>query len=241
MAEKDPKDYGSQYWLRLAVNDGRELMNRETARVLDLPPGEEIEWLSPLPPAYTEYQDQQFLDQLGITLSEVPLREFWPKGGPVWDALARTNRGKALLIEAKAHIPEINTPQSGATPKSLQHIARSLNETRAFLNANHIVDWTRTFFQYTNRLAHLYLLRQLNKVDAYLVNVYFINESHMQGPSTVEEWRGALTLLKAHLGIARTKFSPFIKEVFLDIEELRELANKRLQADGLQPSASGHP
>lgn len=227
MIEKNQKNYGSQYWLRVAVNGGCQVVNRETAAVLTLAPGEEIEWLSPLAPDYAEYQDQQFLDRLGISLPSFPLHDFWPRGGPVWDALARTNKGKALLVEAKAHIPEMNTPESGASTKSLQQISKSLEETRAFLNVNNSVNWARTFFQYTNRLAHLYLLRQLNGIDAYLVNVYFLHEAHMHGPSTIEEWKGALALLKAHLGIGRTKLSPFIKEVFIDVEELRSSANQR--------------
>jgi hypothetical protein len=226
--EKDQKNYGSQYWLRVAVNGGREVMNREAVAALTLGPSEEIEWISPLPPAYTEYQDQHFLDQLGITLSSVPLRDFWPKGGPFWDALARTNKGKTLLIEAKAHIPEVNSPESGASPKSLKRIAKSLNEARAFLEADPIVDWTRTFFQYTNRIAHLYLLRELNGIDAYLVNVYFLNDTVMKGPTSVEEWIGAITLLKTHLGVTRTKLSPFMKDLFINVNELKEVSNQQI-------------
>ena len=105
MMEQDEKDYGSQYWLRVAVNGARDVINREVRAVVALAAGEEIEWISPLAPAYTEYQDQQFVDQLRITLPAVPLKDFWPKGGPVWDALARTPKGRVFLIEAKAHIP----------------------------------------------------------------------------------------------------------------------------------------
>ena len=130
------------------------------------------------------------------------------------------------MVEAKAHIPEVNSPESGASPQSLKRIAARLNETRAFLNADPIVDWTRTFFQYTNRIAHLYLLRELNGIDAYLVNVYFLNETRMKGPAKVDEWKGALALLKTHLGVTRTKLSPYMKDLFLDVEELRNASNQ---------------
>jgi hypothetical protein len=83
-------------------------------------------------------------------------------------------------------------------------------------------------------------LRKLNDIDAYLLNIYFINEARMKGPSTVEEWKGALALLKTHLGITRTKMTPFMKDLFIDVDELRQVSNKRLQSDGLQPTASGH-
>jgi hypothetical protein len=227
---KEERVYGSQYWLRVAVNDARDVINREVREVVPLDVREKIEWISPLAPDYAEYQDQQFVDRLRITLPVVPLRDFWPKGGPVWDSLARTSdpNVKIFLIEAKAHIPEINSSESGASPKSLQRIAKSLNETKTFLDANAVVDWTRTFYQYTNRLAHLYLLRELNGIDAYLLNIYFTNDIRMKGPSTVEEWKAALTLLKTHLGITRTKLTPFIKDLFIDVNELKQILNKCL-------------
>jgi hypothetical protein len=222
--KKAEKMYGSQYWLRVAVNDARNVINRKIREVVTLEEGEKIEWISPLAPTYTEYQDQEFINRLRITLPTVPLKDFWPKGGPVWDALARTPKDKVFLIEAKAHIQEIDSSESVASPKSLQRIAKSLNETRTFLDANPIVDWTRTFYQYTNRLVHLYLLRELNGIDAYFLNVYFINDIRMKGPLTVEEWKGALTLLKTHLGITRTRMSPFIKDLFIDVDELKNTA-----------------
>ncbi|MDI6853031.1 MAG: hypothetical protein QME75_05425 [Deltaproteobacteria bacterium] len=220
MMEHNNKMYGSQYWLRIAVNEAREIFNQKVIEAVSLDVGEQIEWISPLAMAYTEYQDQQFVEKLRINL-KIPLKDFWPKGGPVWDALARTSNpeGKVFLIEAKAHIPEINSSVSGASPRSLQRIAKSLNETKAFLDANPIVDWTRTFYQYTNRIAHLYFLRKLN-------NIYFINDTRMGGPSTIEEWKGALALLKTHLGITRTKLTPFMKDLFIDVDDLRQFLRK---------------
>lgn len=222
------KDYGSQYWMRVAVNRARGIIDRELASAIAITPVP-VDWVSPLAPDYREYQDQEVVARLGLELKKLPLSDFWPKGGPVWDGLARTltettpvSTKKVFLIEAKAHIPEVNSPGSGASPQSLKRIAARLNETRAFLNADPIVDWTRTFFQYTNRIAHLYLLRELNDIDAYLVNVYFLNEKKMKGPTTVEEWKGALALLKKHLGVTRTKLSPYMKDLFINVDELRE-------------------
>jgi len=223
----DTKEYGSQYWLRLAVNYAPGIIYREIIKAVDDAKDQQIEWLSPLPPDFTEYRDQAFLDKLRLTLPRMQLENFWPKGGPVWDALARTAKGHVFLCEAKAHIPEVNSPKSGASSKSLRRIAASLNETRAFLNADPIVDWTRTFFQYTNRIAHLYFLREINGIDAYLINVYFLNDTTMHGPTSVSEWKGALTLLKTHLGVTRTKLSPFMKDIFIDIEELKKARTSR--------------
>jgi len=235
---KQEQNYGSQHWLRVAVNKARSVINREVTLVAEIPPDEQIEWISPLEPEYKEYHDQKFVNKLRVHLPRIGLRDFWPKWGPVWDALARTTNERIFLIEAKAHIPEMNSPESGASPKSLKRIAKSLNETRAFLDADPVVDWSRTFFQYTNRIAHLYLLRELNDIQAYLINIYFLNDTEMDGPSTIQEWKGALTLLKTHLGITRCKLTPFMKDLFIDVEELRRVSNEQIHL-GDDPRRTG--
>jgi len=50
--------------------------------------------------------------------------------------------------------------------------------------------WPQIFDQYANRLAHLYLLCVENDVDAYLVMLYFYNDAEMDGPISVDQWRG---------------------------------------------------
>lgn len=233
--KRSEKEYGSQYWLRISVNRAPAILNAAVARVLELSPDDEIRWVSPLAPRYTEFQDEAFLRALGIDLPNVQLKDFWPDGGPVWDALARTKAGKLVISEAKAHISELDSPGSGATPKSLNRIAKSLNQTRAFLDAKPLVDWTRTFFQYTNRVAHLYLLRELNGLDAHLVNIYFLNEDRLKGPSTVDEWKGALTLLKTHLGVTRHVLSRYMHDVFLNVDDLKGSVEQGNPAERLKP------
>jgi hypothetical protein len=56
--------YGSQHWLRTAVNQAREVINREIRQHISLEADESIEWVSPLVPDYAEYQDQQFVEQI---------------------------------------------------------------------------------------------------------------------------------------------------------------------------------
>jgi hypothetical protein len=215
------KDKGSQHWLQVAANERCTILDVAIHSQIGLAEDETINWISPIAPDYCEYQDDTFLEKLKIDLPKVSLKEFWPDGGPVWDGLGRTSHNKVLLIEAKSHIPEIDSPGSAASPKSLDQIAKSLNQTRAFLDAKPLVDWTRTFFQYTNRIAHLYFLRELNAIDAVLLNVYFLNDTEMHGPSSEEEWKGAITLLKTHLGITRTKLTPHIKDIFIDVNDLK--------------------
>jgi hypothetical protein len=177
-----------------------------------------VTWLSPLrDDEHAEYSDAHFLQRLGTSLDRRPRRGFWPARGPVWDGLAKTSRGDLLLVEAKAHIPEIVSPPSGAGEASLERLARSLEETRKFLNSKSKHPWTGTFYQYTNRLAHLYLLRELNRLPAWLVLACFVGAEDVRGPATANEWRGALKLLDPYLGLGRHRLSPFVVHVFPDV------------------------
>lgn len=47
----------------------------------------------------------------------------------------------------------------------------------------------RNLYQYANRLAHLYHLRHLNGLWAYLVFLYFCGDADTEGPAIPDEWR----------------------------------------------------
>ena len=212
---------GSQKWIQMLVNEKPNFLNSLIRTQLDLPSTEKIRWHSPIAEdEYAEYQDQAFLDLLSIKLPEVSLSDFWPSRGPVWDGLGKSKTGKIFLVEAKSHIPELLSPGTGAGERSLKKIKRSLNETKTFLNSNSEHDWTSTFYQYTNRLVHLYLLRALNEVPAYLVFVYFVNDKDMNGPKSIDEWLGAIKPLHSFLDIGRHKLSKYITDIFIDIDEI---------------------
>jgi len=212
---------GSQKWIQKLVNEKPDLFNSLIRTQLDLPDTDKITWHSPIAgDEYAEYQDHPFLDLLSIKLPKISLSDFWPSRGPVWDGLGKSETGEVFLVEAKSHIPELLSPGTGAGERSLKKIKRSLNETKTFLNSNSEHDWTLTFYQYTNRLAHLYLLRALNKVPAYLVFVYFVNDKEMNGPKSIDEWNGALSLLTSYLGIGRHRLKKYIADIFIDVEML---------------------
>ena len=216
---------GSQKWLQLLVNQTPHLLDSAIAPHLSLSPTDKITWLSPLATdRYAEYRDDAFLKKLEPPVARVPLADFWPLPGPQWDGLGRTSRGESLLIEAKAHIPELLSPPTRATGRSLTDIRDSLERVKRAIGSRTGADWTRTFYQYTNRLAHLYFLRTLNRVPAYLVFVYLLNDTDMCGPKTAEEWAGALRLVQAQLGIDETRletaFRGAVIEVFIDVADI---------------------
>jgi len=216
-----PAQRGSQKWIQRVINDNPESLNSLVRKQLDLPGAETITWYSPLAEDdFAEYQDQAFLDLLDIKLPAISLAHFWPARGPCWDGLGKSETGNVFLVEAKAHISEILSSGTGAGERSLKKIRKSLDETKKFLNSESEHDWSSTFYQYTNRLAHLYLLRVLNGVPAYLVFIYFFNDEDMSGPESIDEWLGAMKLLHSFLGIGRHKLSKYIMDIFIDVQRL---------------------
>ena len=220
---------GSQRWLQLAVNRCPKVIDEAVAEAIGLEHGETIQWLSPLESdAFTEYQDHAFLERLGISPQYRLLEDFWPTWGPVWDGLARTSGGRHLLIEAKANIPEFDTSPTGARGGSLDKIRKAFDETRAYLKVRSKTDWSECFYQYANRLAHLYFLRELNRFDAALVFVYFVGDTTVSGrnPVPYEGWQIAVDLATHHLGILA--HSPWIRDnvadVFIDVGDLGHIA-----------------
>jgi hypothetical protein len=118
-----PAGKGSQKWIQILVNEKPHLLDHSITRELNLSKDDCINWLSPLRnEGYTEYFDEASLDILGVQLSRKPLRDFWPRNGPHWDALGKTAvSSKLLLVEAKSHIRELVTSVR-ANPASLRKI-----------------------------------------------------------------------------------------------------------------------
>jgi hypothetical protein len=223
MGKHIPRDnvMGSQRDLQQLIENRPGLLNSRIKTSLGLSEQLEIEWVSPIPPDYAEYSDDDFLRILDLDPNRIRLNEFWPNGGPHWDALGKGNDGSIFLVEAKAHISEMVSSPSGAGEDSLNKIRGELERTKAFLHAKANVDWTTYFFQYANRLAHLQFLRFDNKLSAFLVFIYFIGDQDVKGPSTKEEWLGAIELVHSFLGIGRTKLTPFITDVFVHVDEFK--------------------
>jgi len=214
---------GSQKWIQKLVNEKPELLNLQIRRNLKFSEDENIQWLSPLKSdRYAEYRDQAFINLLDVELKQTPLAQFWPKGGPQWDALGKSSSKKLFLVEAKSHISELISTLKARNPNSERRITESLKETRDHLGSDTDFDWSRGFYQYANRLAYLYLLRK-NQLPAYLVFVYFVNDLEMRGPTTIHEWKGAIELLHSYLGVRKHQLQKFITEIFIDVNDLNNV------------------
>lgn len=216
---------GSQKWIQVLVNQKTELLNSEIKTKAGLPLSEEIIWRSPLAADnYVEYKDEDFLKALEIQSLKSKLTGFWPASGPRWDALAKSSSGKLFLVEAKSHITELMSDCKASNSQSFKKINDSLNETKKRFGVKETYDWTKNFYQYANRLAHIYFLKESN-YKAWLVNVYFLNDSDMDGPKTVDEWKGAIRLMHRCLGLREHLLTKHVIDLFVDVTHLQGKSN----------------
>lgn len=199
---------GSQRWLQ-------ELVATSPVRLDDAIGLGRLEWLSPLEDDdWAEYRDQAFLGLLNVELEKRSLSAFWPSGGPVWDGLARTASGECVLIEAKAHVREMASTCAAASPVSIAKIRAALDECKVFLGVDPAYDWCERFYQYANRLAHAYLMNDLNSVPTHLVFLNFVGDSDMNGPASKAEWESAIDLAHEALGV-RGKMPAYARDAFV--------------------------
>ena len=217
---QDSESHGSLRDLQILINEKSDLLDKEVSNILNK--NICITWKSPIKTdQFAEYRDEDFLKLLDLESKiKVPLENFWPKLGPQWDALGLNDK-TVFLVEAKANVPEIVSSPTSAGPESKSRIIDAFAEVKEYLNIHNNVDWTGTFYQYANRIAHLYYLKILNGIDAYLINIYFLNDKSVEGPSTKKEWKGVLTVIKQYLGISkRNKLDKYMLDIFIDTNNL---------------------
>jgi hypothetical protein len=201
--------HGSRRQLQDYVNEKADILSQTVLAAL--PPrlaelAATIRWVSPLARNdYQECRDGDFLRAIGAENQSTRLADFWPSMGPCWDALgvitdpAGRLKPGAILVEAKSHIPEIYGNGCQAGNSSLDKIDRALAETRQWLGVEGDADWRGPLYQYANRLAHLYFLREKTEKPTWLVNLYFLDDPI--GPTSQEEWRVEIPKVKRLLGI----------------------------------------
>lgn len=210
---------GSLKWIQSAVNAHRAVL--DAAILPALAPARSLTWLSPLAEDdFAEYRDGAFLERLGLAHLTPALKTFWPRHGPQWDALARSDTGAVLLVEAKAHIDEMCSPGTAAEPASRARIEAALASVIAAAGASPKASWCDTFYQLANRFAHLHFLRA-NGVEAWLVLVNFTGDADMQGPAARAEWEAAYRVALHVMGLSsRSPLLRCVVHVYPDVAAL---------------------
>lgn len=208
---------GSQKQIQTYVNERAALLNAAIARSLlqHSVAEDEFRWVSPLAAdSYAEYQDSEFLERVGFGQLAPILSNFWPRRGPCWDAMAQIRDG-CVLVEAKSHVDEIYGSGCGASEKSAAKIRLALDATKTWLGVAPDLDWMSGVYQSANRFAALYFLREVARVRAFLVNIYFLGDPISKTSLTEERWQAEITNVNKALGLARSV--PFTSSVFLSV------------------------
>lgn len=211
-AEQPVGTRGSLKWIQRAVERRPDLLSLD-----GLGP---VQWLSPLrEDGFAEYRDAAFLERVGCGRLKDELAGFWPARGPQWDALGRAGE-TVVLVEAKAHLREVLSPASQASPASREKIDLAFATVKRELKVRDGANWAEVFFQYANRLAHLWFLRN-SGVEAKLVFVDFLHDIEMGGPENPAEWEAVYLAADYALGLPRRHvLERHVHHLFPDVREL---------------------
>src|SRR5512140_1597226 len=199
---------GSRRQLQDYVNLHPDLISSAILAGLPAAPGATIRWVSPLAEEnYQECRDAEFLTRLGLNRLVPDLEEFWPQGGPCWDALGIVadpggeTEGGIILLEAKRHLGEVHgTGCMAVNQRSISRIRAALDQTKKLCGADPAVDWLGTLYQAANRLAHLHFLFDRLNGSAWLVNLYFVGDPI--GPATIQDWEADIATNRRLLGLS---------------------------------------
>lgn len=226
---------GSQLQFQIYVNRRHHEFNEAIAVAFhDFESDTRIDWVSPLEAdQFEEYRDREFLMALDLDHLSPDFAEFWPRGGPVWDALAEVNPSSGrttgvLLVEGKSYPSEMRSHGTRAGAKSLKMIEASLARTRTWLAATHTASWTDDLYQFANRLAHLDFFRKVVGIPAWLASLNFIDDPHH--PTSLHEWQNAMPATKADLDIGNADI-PFYSDVYIPARPRTELAPEERESD----------
>lgn len=205
---------GSLKWIQRAVENRPDLLCPSR--------WPEIDWRSPLQSDdFAEYRDGAFLELLGLEGLKPSLADFWPRGGPQWDALGVSREGP-VLVEAKAHVREFFSPTTQGSDDSREKIKAALNAAKVGFGVDVGQDWLSHFYQYTNRLAHLWWFHEQG-IQARLLFVSFVgdDEAGINGPQHEETWRAVFDCANHVLGLpARHQLARYIGHVHPNVTEL---------------------
>ena len=225
---------GSQLQIQIAVSRRQAELSEATAQAIGLPVTSSLVWTSPLEDeCFAEYRDRSFLRAVGLERLAPSLRAFWPQSGPRWDGLAKIETAGALsgvvLVEAKSYLEEMEGDGCKAKKASLDQIQKSLTEAKRWFDVPESADWLRPLYQFANRLAHVYFLRERHGIATWLVNVCVTNDPTWKATSRTE-WTAHMTAVRARLGFDGRPI-PWVADVFLAGRSRNELFNDDLASE----------
>lgn len=219
--------YGSEWHLLRYMGRHRDLLD---AKVLRLLGADAIHWLD-FPfgkssgPHDNEWMGLDFLTEKSI-LSKWML--FWPQRGNMqnWDAIAQVKFGARpewLLVEAKSNFREVLTRCKAKVGGGRLKIVEAMQKVKRALGVSDEADWLNGYYQFCNRVAVLYFLRQAG-IHARLLFIYFTGDSfpghRVKCPKTEAQWIPILEAQKIHIGLPyNNTLEGRIHQLFLPMRE----------------------
>jgi hypothetical protein len=160
-----------------------------------------INWKSPIQESnFKELLDGSFYKEIKKIRTDLNIEEmhdFWPKGGPHWDAVGtytdNNDTEKLLLVEAKSHKAESQSCLSASDAESVRLIYKSLKKCFNKLTRSNNDDfdkyfpiWLCKYYQVANRIAFYEKLTDLG-INTTLLFVFFTNdETHIKNVKKFE-------------------------------------------------------
>jgi len=203
------KGYGSEWHLLRYLERNRAALSTAVREAIGC---DAVEWLDG-PIASGKTRERAEWTGLDFLPADSPARtawtDFWPQRGnpPNWDAVGRATaawQSEWLLVEAKAHLGEIQSSCGAKTSGGRPLIERALAETKAALGVPAERDWLSGYYQYCNRVAVLQFLTRQG-VPARLLFLYFTGDRFPDGaadcPADAKGWKPALAAQAAHVGL----------------------------------------
>jgi len=150
----------------------------------------------------------------------------WPQTGKQmnWDLLGYTkqnNKKNWILIEAKAHLGELEQYCKATSLDSIEKIESALLKTAKNygIKVPKNKPWTKKYYQFANRIYVLDLLKR-NGFNAKLINIYFVGDmisKSRKSPQNKHEWSTKIKEMKDYLGVGTTELNVY--ELFLNLDK----------------------
>ena len=239
--------YGSEWQLFRLLGRHRKLWNLAVRQVLERDEVggiTAIEWADFPFSAKTKTKDQEIkgMDFVPDKLTE--WKAYWPdseagtpdreQGVPTWDAVGHIHFAAQMpsewvLVEAKSHESELthSSPCGAKLTSSIEKITKALEQTYNAMGctelpwANATDTWLQIgCYQIANRFACLHFLRNVVKIPARLLFVYFLNDPYkgVLCPTSPSAWKHDLLNLYGRMYIPLThSFKDFTHYLCMDV------------------------
>lgn len=222
--------YGSEWHLLRYLGYHRECLQNS---ILESTGGSQIQWLdfgfSTVNQPLHQDQEWQGIDFIHEPEIRKKWNGFWPQTGnpPNWDAVGKLigETGEEwLLVEAKAHLKEMNSSCAATHPKSIEMINKAILVSQDSFTASKapITKWLSPHYQFCNRLAVLhFLMRECTpSIPARLVFIYFYGDKNgnQECPQIAEAWDSDIQKMYDTIGLdSKTELFQRVHKIFLPV------------------------